>query len=129
MHPVDSNDISFKIAGLQAFRQAFAEAAPQLLEPVYEVTVVCPEGITGPVIGDLQTRRAIVEGMEADGHFTRVKARVPLAELHDYSSALRSLTQGRAKFSMSFADYLLVPAELQKQLQEQYHQQHKEEPA
>jgi len=127
MHPVDSNDISFKIAGLQAFRQAFQQADPQILEPVYHVEVLCPEDITGSVIGDLQTRRAIVEGMDSEGHFTKVLARVPLAEMHDYSSSLRSITQGRAKFRMSFQDYTVVPFEIQKNLQEEYNKTAKEE--
>lgn len=127
MHPVDSNDISFKIAGLQAFRQAFQQADPQILEPIYHVEVLCPEDITGSVIGDLQTRRAIVEGMDSEGHFTKVVARVPLAEMHDYSSSLRSITQGRAKFRMSFQDYTVVPFEIQKQLQEEYSKLAKEE--
>lgn len=127
MHPVDSNDISFKIAGLQAFRQAFQQADPQILEPIYHVEVLCPEDITGAVIGDLQTRRAIVEGMDSEGHFTKVIARVPLAEMHDYSSSLRSITQGRAKFRLQFADYTVVPFEVQKKLQEEYIKLAKEE--
>lgn len=127
MHPVDSNDISFKIAGLQSFRQAFQQADPQILEPIYHVEVLCPEDITGSVIGDLQTRRAIVEGMDSEGHFTKVVARVPLAEMHDYSSSLRSITQGRAKFRMSFQDYTVVPSEIQKQLQDEYNKLAKEE--
>jgi elongation factor G len=120
MHPVDSNDISFKIAGLKAFKQAFEQADPQLLEPVYELEVSCPDELTGSVIGDLQTRRAILEGMDSTGHFTRVKAKVPLAEMNDYSSTLRSLTQGRARFTMTFHDYLPVPYEIQKKLTEEY---------
>ncbi|MDX1955607.1 MAG: elongation factor G, partial [Chitinophagaceae bacterium] len=80
MHPVDSNDISFKIAGLQAFRSAFNMADPQLLEPIYHVEVLCPDDLTGSVMGDLQTRRAIVEGMDTEGHFQKIIARVPLAE-------------------------------------------------
>lgn len=127
MHPVDSNDISFKIAGLMAFKQAFQEADPQLLEPVYKLEVLCPEAITGAVIGDLQTRRALVEGMEREGHFSKILARVPQAEMFDYCSSLRSITQGRAKFRMSFADYQVVPFELQKKLQEEYHKTAKEE--
>nr|WP_315824231.1 hypothetical protein [Paraflavitalea speifideiaquila] len=114
MHPVDSNDISFKIAGLMAFKQAFAQADPQILEPIYHVEVLCPDELTGAVIGDLQTRRAIVEGMDSEGHFTRILAKVPLAEMHDYSSSLRSITQGRAKFNMQFEDYAAVPGEIQK---------------
>jgi elongation factor G len=127
MHPVDSNDISFKIAGLQAFRHAFEQADPQILEPIYHVEVLCPEDITGSVIGDLQTRRSIVEGMDSEGHFTKVLARVPLAEMNDYSSSLRSITQGRAKFRMSFQDYSAVPFEIQKNLQEEYNKTAREE--
>lgn len=127
MHPVDSNDISFKIAGQKAFKQAFEQADPQLLEPVYELEVSCPDELTGSVIGDLQTRRAILEGMDSTGHFTRVKAKVPLAEMNDYSSTLRSLTQGRARFSMTFHDYLPVPYEIQKKLTEEYNKMAGEE--
>lgn len=127
MHPVDSNDISFKIAGLKAFKQAFEQADPQLLEPVYELDVSCPDELTGSVIGDLQTRRAILEGMDSTGHFTRVKAKVPLAEMNDYSSTLRSLTQGRARFTMTFHDYLPVPYEIQKKLTEEYNKMAGEE--
>jgi len=127
MHPVDSNDISFKIAGLMAFKQAFAQADPQILEPIYHVEVLCPDDLTGSVIGDLQTRRAIVEGMDTEGHFTKILAKVPLAEMHDYSSSLRSITQGRAKFNMKFDDYTAVPGEIQKKLQDDYHRLAKEE--
>ena len=127
MHPVDSNDISFKIAGMKAFKQAFQQADPQILEPIYQVEVLCPEDLTGPVIGDLQTRRAIVEGMDAEGHFTRVIAKAPLAEMHDYCSSLRSITQGRAKFKMTFREYAPVPFELQKKLMEEYGRTAKEE--
>lgn len=127
MHPVDSNDISFKIAGLKAFKQAFQEADPQILEPFYQLEVICPEEVTGAVIGDLQTRRSIVEGMDGTGHFTKLQAKVPLAEMHDYSSTLRSITQGRAKFSMKFYEYLPVSFEIQKKLIEDYSRVAKEE--
>jgi elongation factor G len=127
MHPVDSNDISFKIAGLMAFKQAFQEADPQILEPIYQVEVLCPEDLTGAVIGDLQTRRGIVEGMESEGHFTKVIAHVPLSEMHDYSSSLRSITQGRARFAMKYREYQTVPFEIQKKLQEDYMKLAKEE--
>lgn len=127
MHPVDSNDISFKIAGLMAFKQAFQEADPQILEPIYHVEVLCPDDLTGSVIGDLQTRRAIVEGMDTEGHFTKVIANVPLSEMHDYSSSLRSITQGRAKFGMKFKEYQTVPYDIQKKLQEDYMKLAKEE--
>jgi elongation factor G len=127
MHPVDSNDISFKIAGLQAFRQAFQQADPLILEPVYRLEVLCPEDVTGGVISDLQTRRAVMEGMDTEGHFTKVIARVPLAEMHGYSSNLRSFTHGRAKFRMSFADYEPVTFEVQRKLAEEYSKTEKEE--
>lgn len=127
MHPVDSNDISFKIAGLQAFRQAFKDADPQILEPVHKVEVLCPDDLTGSVMGDLQTRRAIVEGIDAEGHFQKVTAKVPLAEMDGYSSSLRSLTQGRAKFRSSFAEYAAVPYDLQRKLMDEYSKTSKEE--
>ncbi|MBI2729350.1 MAG: elongation factor G [Sphingobacteriales bacterium] len=127
MHPVDSNDISFKIAGLQAFRQAFQQADPQLLEPIYEVEVLSPDDLTGTVMGDLQTRRGIVEGMNSEGHFSKINARVPLAELSDYCSTLRSLTQGRAKFKMTFAEYATVPFEIQRKLVDEYSKSGKDE--
>lgn len=127
MHPVDSNDISFKIAGLMAFKNAFQLAAPQLLEPVYQVEVLCPEDLTGAVMGDLQTRRALVEGIDAERNFTRIAAKVPLAEMNDYSSSLRSITQGRAKFKMHFHEYVAVPFELQRKLTEQYNKTAREE--
>ncbi|RTL60800.1 MAG: elongation factor G [Sphingobacteriales bacterium] len=127
MHPVDSNDISFKIAGLQAFRQAFQQADPQILEPIYQVEVLSPDDLTGSVMGDLQTRRGILEGMNSEGHFSKIKARVPLSELSDYCSTLRSLTQGRAKFKMTFAEYAAVPFELQKKLVEEYSKTAKDE--
>jgi elongation factor G len=127
MHPVDSNDISFKIAGLQAFRQAFQQADPQILEPVYQVEVLCPDDLTGAVMGDLQSRRAIVEGIENENHFQKIIAKVPLAEMHDYSSSIRSITQGRAKFKMHFYEYAPVPVELQRKLSEEYNKEAKEE--
>jgi len=120
MHPVDSNDISFKIAGLMAFKQAFQQADPQILEPVYTVSVLCPDELSGNIISDLQTRRAIMEGIDTEGHFTKIIARVPLAEMHDYSSSLRSITQGRAKFRMEFYEYVPVPFEIQRKLIDEY---------
>ena len=127
MHPVDSNDISFKIAGLMAFKNAFQLAAPQLLEPISYVEILCPENITGAVIGDLQTRRAIIEGITVEGNFSKVIAKVPQAEMNDYSSSLRSLTQGRAKFSKRFHEYTVVPFEAQKKLTEAYNKLNREE--
>lgn len=120
MHAVDSNDISFKIAGLQAFRQAFQQADPQVLEPVSLVEVLCPEDLTGGVMGDLQSRRGIVEGMDTEGNFQKIIARVPQAEMHDFCSSLRSISQGRAKFKMKFDSYQPVSYELQRKLAEEY---------
>ncbi len=127
MHPVDSNDISFKIAGLQAFRQAFQQADPQVLEPIYRVEVLCPDDLTGAVMGDLQSRRALVEGIDSEGNFQKVIAKVPLAEMDGYSSSLRSITQGRAKFKMNFQAYEPVPFEIQRRLIDEYNKTAKEE--
>ncbi len=121
MHPVDSNDISFKIAGMMAFKQAFQQADPQLLEPIWHVDVLCPDDLTGAVMGDLQTRRALVEGIDTEGHFQKISAKVPLAEMDGYSSSLRSITQGRARFSMHFHEYAPVPFDLQRKLIDDYH--------
>jgi elongation factor G len=120
MHPVDSNDISFKIAGIMAFKDAFQKADPQVLEPIYQVEVLCPEELTGAVMGDLQSRRGMVEGIDAEGHFQKVIAKVPLAEMHGFSSSLRSITQGRAKFRLIFDSYQPMGYELQKKLTEEY---------
>ncbi|MDB5252728.1 MAG: elongation factor [Flaviaesturariibacter sp.] len=120
MHAVDSNDLSFKLAGLMAFRQAFQEADPQILEPLYRVEITTPEDLTGAVMGDVQSRRGVVEGMETEGHFQKIIACVPLAELHDFSSSLRSLSQGRAKFRMQFDSYAPLASEHQKKLAESY---------
>jgi len=121
MHPVDSNDMAFKLAGIMAFKDAFQHADPQLLEPMYILEVLCPDELTGNIMGDLQTRRAIVEGFDAEGHFTVVKAKVPYAEMYQYASTLRSLSQGRARFRMRFDHYAAVPFDLQKKLAETYH--------
>ena len=127
MHPVDSNDISFKIAGLMAFKQAFQQADPQILEPFYQLTVLCPDELTGSIISDLQSRRGVIEGMDTEGHFTKISARVPLAEMQDYSSSLRSITQGRAKFKLEFAEYASAPFDIQRKLIDDYHKSAKEE--
>jgi len=116
MHPVDSNDISFKIAGMMAFKDAFMRAEPQLLEPIYDLEVRVPEEIMGDVMGDLQTRRSMIVGIDSLGNYQVIKAKTPLAELDRYSTSLRSLSQGRASFSQQFAEYLPVPFELQQKL-------------
>jgi elongation factor G len=120
MHAVDSNDISFKIAGIMAFKEAFQKADPQVLEPICTVAVLCPEELTGAVMGDLQSRRGMVEGIDTEGHFQKVIAKVPLSEMHDFSSSLRSITQGRAKFTKQFDSYQPVSYEMQRKLAEEY---------
>ena len=120
MHPVDSNDISFKIAGIMAFKDAFQKADPQVLEPIYNVEVLCPEELTGGVMGDLQSRRGMVEGIEMESHFQKINAKVPLAEMHGFSSSLRSITQGRAKFNMRFDRYEPMSYDMQKKLTQEY---------
>ncbi|MGC3958391.1 MAG: elongation factor G [Verrucomicrobiota bacterium] len=116
MHPVDSNDISFKIAGMMAFREAFLKSEPQLLEPIYDLEVMVPEDIMGEVMGDLQTRRALIMGMDSRDNYQVIKARTPLATLDRYSTSLRSLSQGRARFTQHFTDYASVPADVQQKL-------------
>src|SRR5690606_31918922 len=116
MHPVDSNDISFKIAGMMAFREAFLKAEPQLLEPIYDVEIQVPEEMMGDVMSDLQTRRSIIMGMDRKGNNHVIKARTPAAELDRYSTTLRSLTQGRASFTQRFADYAPASYDLQQKL-------------
>lgn len=120
MHDVDSNDMAFQIASMMAFREGFLKAGPQILEPIYDLEVMCDAEFMGNVMGDLQTRRAIIMGMDSEGHYQVIRARVPLKELHKYSSALRSLTQGKAKFTMSFAEYAAVPADIQAKLAAEY---------
>ena len=120
MHDVDSNDMAFQIASTMAFKEAFHKAGPQILEPIYDLEVMCDAEFMGNVMGDLQTRRAIIMGMDAEGHYQVIRARIPLKELHKYSSTLRSLTQGKAKFSISFADYAAVPTDIQMKLTAEY---------
>jgi elongation factor G len=119
MHPVDSNDISFKIAGMMAFKDAFMKAEPQLLEPIYDLEIAAPADVMGEVMGDLQVRRSIIMGMDSNGAFQIIKARTPLAELDRYTTTLRSLSQGRARFSQRFADFAAVPFDLQQKLSKQ----------
>lgn len=116
MHAVDSNDMAFKLAATMAFKQAFQEASPKLLEPIYKVEVLVDSDAMGDVMSDLQTRRGVIEGMDADGHYQKIIAKVPLAQLYGYSSTLRSLTQGRAKYSMVYDSYASVPFEVQSEL-------------
>ncbi|MET2984829.1 elongation factor G [Aureibaculum conchae] len=116
MHSVDSNDISFKIAGAHAFKEAFLNANPKLLEPANELTVRVPEEMVGNVMTDLQSRRSIIQGVESNGHYQILKCITPAAELFGYSTNLRSLTQGRATFSSKFSAYQPVPSNVQQEL-------------
>lgn len=120
MHPVDSNDISFKIAGMMAFRDAFLQAAPQLLEPVYEVEATAPDYMMGDIMSELQSRRSLITGMDNRKGVQVIRARTPQAEMDKLFAALRNVTQGRAKVRADFAEYVAVPAELQKKLSEEY---------
>ena len=113
MHDVDSNDISFQIAGQMAFKEAFHNALPKLLEPIHELVVMAPNEVTGEVIKDLQQRRAIILGMDSTGQNSRITARVPLANLHKYTTTLRSVSQGKASFTSTFAEYAPVPQNVQ----------------
>ncbi|HLF35171.1 MAG TPA: hypothetical protein VI583_13095, partial [Cyclobacteriaceae bacterium] len=119
MHPVDSNDISFKIAGAQAFKKAFVDANPKILEPIYDLEVLVPEDLMGEVMTDLQSRRSLIVGMDTTDNYQVIKARTPLSELYKYTTTLRSLTQGRANFRMKFAEYIPVPPDIQKRLHEE----------
>lgn len=127
MHPVDSNELSFKLAARQAFREAFKNAGPKILEPIYDVEVIVPEEKMGDVMTDLQGRRAVIMGMDADGHYQKIKARVPLAEMNRYQTALSSITSGRALYSLKFAEYAQVPGDVQTQLLKEYEEQLAEE--
>ena len=120
MHPVDSNEISFRLAGRHAFSQAFKEAGPKLLEPIYDVVVLAPSDRLGDVMGDLQGRRAVIMGMESEKGYEKLTSKIPLKELGSYSTTLSSLTGGRASFSMKFASYELVPMDIQDKLLKEY---------
>lgn len=116
MHPVDSNEISFKIAGAKAFSSAFREAGPKIMEPVYDVEILTPSENMGDVMSDLQNRRAIIQGMNSEGGYEKLTAKVPLAEMNRYSTTLRSLSHGKATYSMEFAEYQQVPHDVQQEL-------------
>jgi elongation factor G len=120
MHPVDSNDISFKIAGMMAFRDAFHQASPQLLEPVYDIETSAPDTMAGDIMSELQTRRSIITGMDSQNGYQVIKARTPQAELDKLYAALRNVTQGKAKIKAVFAEYAPVPPDMQKKLSEEY---------
>lgn len=120
MHPVDSNDISFKIAGMMAFREAFLQAEPQLLEPVHEVEVLVPTGLMGDAMTELQTHRSMIMSIDSEKNNQVIRARTPLAELDRLLPSLRNLSQGKAKIRSHFAEYSPVPADLQKRISEEF---------
>ena len=120
MHPVDSNEISFKLAARNAFKDAFRNAGPKIMEPIYAVEVLTPSEYMGSVMSDLQNRRAMIMGMESDKGFDKLNARVPLSELYRYSTSLSSLTSGAATYTMQFSSYEQVPADVQDKLLKAY---------
>ena len=120
MHPVDSNEISFKLAGLNAFKENFLNASPQLMEPIYDLEVMVPEDLMGDVMTDLQSRRSIIMGIDSKGRYQIIKTKTPLAELDAYSTSLRSITHGQASFSSKFDEYAIVPNDIMKQLIKAY---------
>ena len=127
MHPVDSNELSFMLAGRNAFSEAFRNAGPKLLEPIYDVEVLTPSDKMGDVMSDLQGRRGMIVGSESANGYDKLIAKIPLKELSSYSTTLSSLTGGRASFSMKFSNYELVPTDLQQQLMKEFEAQNKEE--
>ena len=127
MHPVDSNEISFMLAGRHAFSTAFKNASPKILEPIYNVIVSVPGEYLGDVMSDLQGRRALIMGMESEKGFEKLNARVPLKEMSTYSTSLSSITGGRGSFSMKFSGYELVPSDVQEKLLKEYEEQEKED--
>ncbi len=127
MHPVDSNEISFKLAGRNAFKEAFRTAGPKIMEPIYSVEILVPSDKMGDVMSDLQNRRAMIEGMSSEGGLDKLNARVPLAELYRYSTTLSSLTNGRATYTMKFASYEQVPSDVQDKLLKAYADEDKDE--
>ena len=127
MHPVDSNEISFILAARNAFKEAFRNAGPKIMETIYNVEILTPADYMGACMSDLQNKRALIEGMSSDKGFSVLKARVPLAELYRYSTTLSSLTSGAATFTMTFADYQPVPGDVQTKLLAEYAAQEKEE--
>ncbi len=127
MHPVDSNEISFRLAGRNAFSEAFRNANPKVLEPVYDVEVLVPHDVMGDVMSDLQGRRAIIMGMDSENGFEKISARVPLKEMSSYSTSLSSITGGRSSFTMKFSSYELVPGDIQEKLLKEYAEKNAED--
>ena len=126
-HPVDSSEMAFKVAGSMAFKKSFLEANPVLLEPIYNIEVRVPEDDMGDVMGDISSRRGKIQGMDSEGAFQVVRAKVPLAELHKYSTALRSITGGRGIHRQSFSHYEEVPHEIAQKIIEEAKREKEEE--
>jgi len=116
MHSVDSNEAAFKTAALMAFKDGFLRAAPQLLEPLYEIEVTLPADYMGDVLSDLSSRRGQILGMDSEGSIQKIKAIVPLEELDNYTTRLKSMTQGSASYSRTFHDYGQVPHNIQEKI-------------
>ncbi len=126
MHPVDSNELSFMLAARQAFSEAFRQAGPKVLEPIYDVEVFVPADKMGDVMSDLQGRRGMIIGMSSENGYEKLQAKVPLKEMSTYSTSLSSLTGGRASFIMKFASYELMPGDLQNKLVDEFAKQEQE---
>ncbi len=127
MHPVDSNEAAFKTAGMMVFKTNFVEAAPKILEPIYEVQIKVPEDYVGDVMSDLPTRRGMILGIDSAGRYQLINARMPLAELDKYSTSLRTITAGRATYTQKFLEYQSVPANVQQELIDAYKKQQTDE--
>lgn len=127
MHPVDSNEAAFKTAGMMVFKDNFTQASPKILEPIYDIEIRVPEDYVGDVMSDLPSRRGVILGIDSEGKYQIIKARMPLAEVDKYSQALRSMTQARATFTSKFAEYQPVPPNVQQELIETYKKQNAEQ--
>ena len=127
MHTVDSKDIAFQIAGKGAFKEAFMDANPILLEPIFDLTVIVPEEFMGDVMGDISVRHGKIQGMDSEGSFQKINAKVPLAELYRYSTSLRSMTQGKGMHHQSFSHYETMPHEQQQKVVAEYKRKREEE--
>ena len=126
-HNVDSSEMAFKVAASMGFQKAFMNAKPTILEPIYEVTIKVPEEYMGDVMGDISGRRGKIMGMDAEGKFQMIKAKIPLAELHKYSTSLRSITSGRGIHSRAFSHYDEVPSDISEKIIEQAKKEKEEE--
>ena len=127
MHPVDSNELSFTLAARHAFSDAFKQAGPKILEPIYDLEVYVPADYMGDVMSDLQGRRALIMGMDAEAGYQKLQAKIPLKELSNYSISLSSLTGGRASFTTKFSSYELVPNDIQSKLIAEHEAETKDE--